>query len=104
MLCCALTSPRALVVKEDPVDREHVVGLSKVHHDPVSIELCGTCEERWRKTGAEETGCQMHISTRELKRYDFTQKLTVLSDPQSTLLSDMMLLFTPSVNKTLMQP
>lgn len=42
MTCCELTSPRALVVKEDPVDREHVVGLSKVHHDPVGIKLRGT--------------------------------------------------------------
>lgn len=40
--CCELTSPRALVVKEDPVDSEQVVGLSKVHHDPVGVELRGT--------------------------------------------------------------
>lgn len=53
--CCALTSPRALVVKEDPVDSKHVVGLSKVHHDPVGIELCSTWEERWRQTGTKDT-------------------------------------------------
>lgn len=37
-----LTSSGALVVKEDPVDSEHVVGLSEVHHDPVGIELGST--------------------------------------------------------------
>lgn len=37
-----LTSPWALVVEEDPVDSENVVGLAKVHHNPVGIELRGT--------------------------------------------------------------
>lgn len=37
-----LTSSGALVVKEDPVDREHVVGLSEVHHDPVGVKLGST--------------------------------------------------------------
>lgn len=75
--CCELTSPRALVVKEDPVDREHVVGLSKVHHDPVGIELRGTWGERRRKTETEGTGWQEHISTRNVKRHHFTQNPTV---------------------------
>lgn len=44
-----LTSPRALVVEEDPVDGEHVVGLSEVHHDPVGVELCSTWVERQRR-------------------------------------------------------
>lgn len=37
-----LTSSGALVVEEDPVDCEHVVGFSKVHHDPVGIKLGST--------------------------------------------------------------
>lgn len=54
MSCCELTSPRALVVKEDPVASKHVVGLSKVHYDPVGVELCSTWD-------GEETGWQKHI-------------------------------------------
>lgn len=49
---CALTSPRALVVKEDPIDRKHVVGLSEVHHNPVGVQLSGTLEakrQEWHK-------------------------------------------------------
>lgn len=42
MFHCGLTSSGALVVKEDPVDGKHVVGLSKVDHDPVGVELGGT--------------------------------------------------------------
>lgn len=47
---CALTSPRALVVEEDPVDSEQVVGLSEVHHDPVGIELSSA----WWISGRED--------------------------------------------------
>lgn len=34
-----LTSSWALMVEEDPVDSEHVVGLSEVHHNPVGVQL-----------------------------------------------------------------
>lgn len=41
-----LTSPWALVVEENAVDGEEIIGLSEVHHDPVGIELGCSCGER----------------------------------------------------------
>lgn len=53
---CGLTSSGALVVEEDPVDSKHVVGLSKVDHDPVGVELGGTWSITWRQRGSDVNG------------------------------------------------
>lgn len=34
-----LTSPWALMVEKDAVDREEIVGLPEIHHYPVGIQL-----------------------------------------------------------------
>lgn len=44
-----LTSPRALMVKEDPVDSKHVVSFSEVHHNPVGIKLSSSWEKKNRR-------------------------------------------------------
>lgn len=45
----APTSPGALVIEEDAVDREEVVGLPEVHHDPVGVELRRPCRNLFLK-------------------------------------------------------
>ena len=41
----ALTSPRALMVEENAVAGEHVVGLAEVDGDPVRVQLGSTCKK-----------------------------------------------------------
>lgn len=59
---CGLTSSGALVVKEDPVDSKHVVGLSKVDHDPVGVELGGTWSITRRQRGSDVNGWPANIN------------------------------------------
>lgn len=99
--CCALTSPRALVVKKDPVDRKHVVGLSEVHHDPVGVQLSSTWEESQEWQERQEIRRQKHIRT--VVFGTFTQKkrddISLYTKPNSPFKCAVTPLLTVTVHK-----